>query len=54
MTEDQFVHNNRGINDGQDFAPNLLSELYQNIKQQGLRVPAGSELPSQLDHSSAL
>ena len=38
MTMTEFVRNCRGINDDQDYNPQLLEELYINIQQQSLRV----------------
>lgn len=31
MTLDQFISNNRGINNGKDLPPEFLRELYNNI-----------------------
>lgn len=38
MTLEQFVRNNRGINDGKDFPQKFLSELYTQIKEQEIQV----------------
>ena len=38
MTKDEFIRNNRGINDGCDLPPLLLHGLYDNILQHPLRL----------------
>jgi len=38
MTLEQFVRNNRGINNGVDFPEEFLSELYTQIKEQEIQV----------------
>ena len=50
----QFVHNNRGVNDGQDFNARLLEELYINVQQQSLRIPHHNELSNPADLSPNL
>lgn len=47
MTMVEYVRNCRQINDGQDFSPEMLEELYINIQQQSLRVPPNTALPIQ-------
>jgi len=38
MTKQQFVHNNRGINNGKDLAKEYLEELYDNIVQKEIAM----------------
>eukprot|EP00523_Entomoneis_sp_CCMP467_P002037 CAMPEP_0168755206 /NCGR_PEP_ID=MMETSP0724-20121128/19935_1 /TAXON_ID=265536 /ORGANISM="Amphiprora sp., Strain CCMP467" /LENGTH=1976 /DNA_ID=CAMNT_0008803785 /DNA_START=458 /DNA_END=6388 /DNA_ORIENTATION=- len=38
MTKQQFINNNRGINGGEDFPPEYLSLLYDQIKEQQIQV----------------
>lgn len=38
MTLEQFLRNNRGINDGKDFPEEFLSELYVQIKEKEIQV----------------
>jgi brefeldin A-resistance guanine nucleotide exchange factor 1 len=38
MTCEQFIANNRGINDGDDVPINMLEELYEQIKEQEIQV----------------
>jgi brefeldin A-resistance guanine nucleotide exchange factor 1 len=38
MTLEQFIRNNRGINDGEDFPEEFLTELYSQIKSQEIQV----------------
>lgn len=39
MTCAQFLKNNKGINDGQDFPKEFLEELYRNIERRAIRIP---------------
>jgi brefeldin A-resistance guanine nucleotide exchange factor 1 len=38
MTCEQFIANNRGINDGEDIAIDMLTELYDQIKEHEIQV----------------
>lgn len=38
MTLDEFIRNNRGINDGSDFPPGFMTELYNQIKNNEIQV----------------
>jgi golgi-specific brefeldin A-resistance guanine nucleotide exchange factor 1 len=38
MTCEQFISNNRGINDGEDIPVDMLSELYEQIKENEIQV----------------
>ena len=38
MTKDQFIKNNRGINDGEDLPPEYLSELFDQIREAQIQV----------------
>jgi len=38
MTQEQFIRNNRGINQGADLPTHFLAELYAQIKQQPIQV----------------
>ena len=38
MTLDQFVRNNRGINQGQDVDRSILEALYRDIKENEIRM----------------
>jgi Sec7-like guanine-nucleotide exchange factor len=38
MTKDEFIRNNRGINDGQDIPREYLSSLYDEIKAKQIQV----------------
>lgn len=38
MTLEQFIRNNRGINNGEDFPKEMLEQIYHNIKQQPMRI----------------
>jgi len=40
MTVQQFIKNNRGINDGEDLPEDFLAELYQQIKTKEIQVQA--------------
>uniref|UniRef100_A0A060T9W3 ARAD1B02926p n=1 Tax=Blastobotrys adeninivorans TaxID=409370 RepID=A0A060T9W3_BLAAD len=39
MTLDQFRHNLRGANDGKDFSPDYLEEIYRTIKSREIIMP---------------
>lgn len=39
MSLESFMHNNRGINDNEDFPPEFLEELYNNIACKAFRIP---------------
>lgn len=39
MTQEEFVRNNRGINDGADFAPELLQAIYRAIAAREFLLP---------------
>lgn len=41
MTLDQFVRNNRGINQGQDVDREILERLYKDIKENEIRMDEG-------------
>ena len=43
MTLESFIRNNRGINDNEDFPPEFLEELYNNIACKGFRIPASPQ-----------
>jgi brefeldin A-resistance guanine nucleotide exchange factor 1 len=38
MTREQFIRNNRGLNDGEDIPPEILTELYNQIRDVELQV----------------
>jgi len=38
MTCEQFIRNNRGINDGEDLPPAMLKSLYEEIKQSEIQL----------------
>jgi brefeldin A-resistance guanine nucleotide exchange factor 1 len=38
MTCEQFIANNRGINDGEDISTEMLTELYEQIKENEIQV----------------
>lgn len=44
MTAKEFVHNNRGINDGQDFPPAFLEDLYSRIVNDEIKLGDGNTL----------
>ncbi|KAJ4846390.1 Nucleolar GTP-binding protein 2 [Turnera subulata] len=48
MTEDEFIRNNRQINDGQDLPREYLSELFQSIATNAITVFGQSGLPVEL------
>lgn len=41
MTLDQFIRNNRGINQGQDVEREILERLYKDIKENEIRMDEG-------------
>ena len=43
MTLEQFIRNNRGINDGEDFPVEFMTELYNQIKHKEIQVNAEVE-----------
>lgn len=38
MTDDQFIKNNKGMNDGVDFRAELLMDIYQEIQQNEIKL----------------
>lgn len=50
MTLEQFIRNNRGINDNEDFPPEMLEQIYISIRDQPIRIGdgTGSEVSSVL------
>jgi brefeldin A-resistance guanine nucleotide exchange factor 1 len=51
MTIEQFIKNNRGINDGTDLPKDLLTELYTQIKESELQVQR--EIGDMMTHGDA-
>lgn len=51
MTSEQFIKNNRGINDGADLPKELLEELYTQIKENELQVQR--EIGDLMTHADA-
>jgi len=49
MTKSQFVHNNRGINNGRDLAQEYLEKLYDNISTKALELDPEREDFTQWD-----
>ncbi|HQZ88252.1 MAG TPA: Sec7 domain-containing protein, partial [Gammaproteobacteria bacterium] len=45
MTEDQFIRNLRGTNDGKDFNQTVLSHIYHEIKGNEIKLEAGASKP---------
>ncbi|KAK9813749.1 hypothetical protein WJX73_006923 [Symbiochloris irregularis] len=43
MSMESYVHNNRGINDNEDFPREFLEELYTSISCKGFRIPPSSQ-----------
>ncbi len=43
MTEEQFINNNRGINDGKNFTPEFLKGIYKNIKDNEIKLKEEQE-----------
>ena len=43
MTADEFVRNNRGINQGQDFPREYLETIYQTIRRSEIVMPEEHE-----------
>lgn len=43
MTMSDFIRNNRGINDNEDFPPEFLEELFNSIACKGFRIPASPQ-----------
>lgn len=39
MTQEEFIRNNRGINDGADFDPELLRHIYREISEREIVLP---------------
>jgi len=39
MSEKDFIRNNRGINNGKDFPPEMLSEIFHSIKNSEMKIP---------------
>jgi len=39
MSENDFIKNNRGINNGKDFPPEMLSEIFHSIKNSEMKIP---------------
>jgi hypothetical protein len=46
MTQDQFIKNNKGTNNSQDFDPEFLKTLYQNIKKNEINFGHVATVPS--------
>ncbi|KAK9807735.1 hypothetical protein WJX72_007547 [[Myrmecia] bisecta] len=46
MTCEEFIRNNRGINDGSDLPADFLSNIYKSIQRRAIRIPShhGDEL----------
>jgi brefeldin A-resistance guanine nucleotide exchange factor 1 len=52
MTCEQFIRNNRGINDGEDLPDDMLTELYNQISENELQVQ--TEIGEFISHSEAV
>jgi hypothetical protein len=48
MRLDEFIRNNRGINNGHDLPPQLLTTLYNNVKRKEIRMREGDMYESSL------
>lgn len=46
MTKSDFIKNNRGINDGQDLPEELLSDIFDDITSNEIRMKDEIELPA--------
>jgi brefeldin A-resistance guanine nucleotide exchange factor 1 len=52
MTCEEFVRNNRGGNDGQDFPRDFLEELFRHIERRAIRIPPAHPAENSLRHNS--
>ena len=43
MTKEQFIRNNRGINDSQDLPEDFLTAIYDEIADNQIRMKASSQ-----------
>ncbi len=43
MTKEQFIRNNRGINDSQDLPEDFLCAIYEEIADNQIRMKASSQ-----------
>lgn len=39
ITSEQFIKQNKGINSGQDLAPDMLDAIFRNIKEEPFKIP---------------
>jgi hypothetical protein len=44
MTQEEFIYNNRGINNDKDFSPEFLTDIYDRIKA----TPLGHKEPPKI------
>ena len=42
MTEEEFIRNNRGINDGEDLPREYLQDIYRSVQQNGIQLKSSS------------
>ncbi|KAA8495658.1 Brefeldin A-inhibited guanine nucleotide-exchange protein 3 [Porphyridium purpureum] len=54
MSKDEFVRNNRGINDGRDLHPAFLGGIYDRILAQPLKLGSGTKDSKQMEAQSSL
>ena len=52
MTCEEFVRNNKGVNDGQDFPTDFLEDLFRNIERRAIRIPPAHPADNLLHHNS--
>ena len=53
MTPDDFVNNNRGINNGQNLSKEYLEKLYHNIKAEPITLKEDDDARARLEAQSA-
>jgi len=53
MTKDQFISNNRGINDGQDLPREYLEKLYESISTNPMSLKEDEDLQRRMESQSA-
>merc|ERR1719199_555703 len=53
MTRDDFVRNNRGINDNQDLPKEFLEKLYDNVCNIPITLPEDEEARTRLESQAA-
>ncbi|XP_063931545.1 brefeldin A-inhibited guanine nucleotide-exchange protein 2-like isoform X2 [Zophobas morio] len=53
MTKDEFVRNNRGINDQKDLPRDFLENIYDSIAAEGIRTKGGRFLDTRITYSAS-